>query len=377
MPTIRRVSEYRSEMRELLSVKASAETRNLVIGRMVDAIAASLTQGKKVLILSDNDGTMSPFCPKPMDSRVDPTVADAFRAYRRFAEEWVVTGGDVRRTTHVLEQSGLLVNAKCNYGAEELEWNGDVPELTFHPDTPFIEPFLEEVAEEVDRLLAARMGLPENEHALIADGDEAIAQGRYFLERKGIAVAFHPKGAGDQEAFLDQALEEAIPNCKTKWAEEAKQPSKGGPRDGFVEVAGENLHLHGNSGNRELSWNLGITKYSAVEELFDRVMPGVVIFSGDDKGDLPAIEKLHELADAGVATFNIGVINPPEPNESREGTPATILEACDVAVLSCAELGQLFGEVLRQAVCRYPTIAELSSAASQLPSRNFEAVRDL
>lgn len=214
----------------------------------------------RTLIALDFDGTLAPIVADPERSRPEPGTVEVLRALvGRGVQVAVITG---RAAATAVRLGGLdavpgLVVAGV-YGAEL--WHDGVLES---PPTPGV-------------IEALRTRLPE----IVAHGDRAV-----WIEDKRLSLVVHGRMAADPEAVLDPL------------------------REPIAALAGElGLEVHPGRGVIELRLP-GYDKGGALRRLVDRYAPRVVVFAGDDLGDLPALRAVHELGDeaAGAITgFAVG-----------------------------------------------------------------------
>jgi trehalose 6-phosphate phosphatase len=234
------------------------------------------------LLALDFDGTLAPIVPDPADSRpVAHTEATLTALAQRGAQIALITGRDART---VLELSGLdsvpgLI-VEGLYGAET--WRGG--ELTT-PATP-----------------AAIRTLRERLPVLVAEGPDH----RVWIEDKRLSLVVHGRLADDPEAALDPL------------------------RQSVAALADElGLQVHPGRGVIELRLP-GYDKAGALRRLVDQHTPNVVLFVGDDLGDLPAFAVVRELRTAGRPAWGVGVqsIEVPEVRAAAdamvEGPPGVI-----------------------------------------------------
>jgi trehalose 6-phosphate phosphatase len=235
------------------------------------------------LVATDFDGTLSTIVADPESARPLPAAVDALRRLRaEIGAVAVVSGRPVAFLAARLPVDGLVLVGQ--YGLERATEDGAVlvdPSATTHLD------------------------------AVAEAGAEAEATfPDLYVERKGrLAVAVHwrrtPGRGPDVARWAERtAARLGLARYPTKMAVELRPP-------------------------------VDVDKGSALEALgVDR---RVVVFAGDDHGDLAAFDALDRLAERGVATIRVGV-------RSSEA-PAELLARSDVEVDGPAGVAALFGRL--------------------------------
>lgn len=202
------------------------------------------------LIALDFDGTLAPIVADPQRSRPEPGTVEVLRALAAQGTQIaVITGRDAVTAIRLggLDAVPGLVVAGL-YGAEL--WQDGVLES---PPTPAV-------------IETLRARLPR----IVARGDRAV-----WVEDKRLSLVVHGRMAADPEAVLDPL------------------------REPIATLAGElGLEVHPGRGIIELRLP-GYDKGGALRRLVDRYRPRVVVFAGDDLGDLPALRTVHELRATG------------------------------------------------------------------------------
>jgi len=201
------------------------------------------------LLVTDYDGTLAPIVLDPREAYAAPGAADALRALAdRLRGVAVLTGrpvSDVLRLSDLGRVPGLLVLGR--YGLER--WSGGAVAEPVRP------PEIDVAHDVLEVLVTGEVGVT--------------------LEDKGTALAVHTRGAPDPQDAFDR-LRAAV----------AAVASAGG------------LVLE--PGRLVLEVRVpGPDKGQAIDQLVAEVAPGVVVFLGDDAGDLPAFAALERLRSAG------------------------------------------------------------------------------
>lgn len=236
----------------------------------------------------DFDGTLSEIVPDPEDARPAPGAADVLtslaEAGTRIA---VVTGRDAET---VLRLSGLAgVPGLVVSGLHGAQWWRDGT-LHSREEPAGIEPLREELT------------------TLLADADPGV-----WLEDKVLSLVVHARKAADPRAALD-ALRGPVERSAT----------------------GAGLEVIDGKGVLEIRIP-DLSKADAVTELLTPDITGT-IFGGDDIGDLPAFQAIHEWGERrGRPAIAVAV-----------GEVHEVLSAADVHLSHPADLVHWLGELLRR-----------------------------
>ncbi|MEO8888191.1 MAG: trehalose-phosphatase [Jatrophihabitantaceae bacterium] len=232
------------------------------LAELVTAVQADLPNA---LIALDFDGTLAPIVRDPADSRpVAGTLEVLTDLAGRGARIAIVTGRDaltVLSLSGLESVPGLIVEGL--YGAES--WRGGA--LTT-PPTP-----------------AAIQALRERLPAIVAGG----VDDRVWIEDKRLSLVVHGRLADDPEAALD-------------------------PLRAPVAAVGAEIGFDVHAGRGVIELRLpGFDKAGALRRLIMQASAKVVLFAGDDVGDLPAFAVIDELRSAGAAAWAVGVASPEVP----------------------------------------------------------------
>jgi trehalose 6-phosphate phosphatase len=254
---------------------------------VVGPLAANLSHA---LIALDFDGTLAPIVRDPAASRptagaVDTLIAMA-RAGARIA---VITGRDAATA---LDLGGFAaipgVVVAGLYGAEF--WHAGELDSPGQPQV-------------IDELRAELPGA-------IADVDDDI-----WIEDKRLSLVVHARRAARPEAAI-----------------EGVRPA--------VEALAARLGLETHDGKGVLEVRLpGYDKGAVLRELVARFEPSVVLFAGDDLGDVPAFEAVRVMRGTGLLAFGVAVAGASENPEA--------VEAADLRVNDPAEFVDLLGDIAR------------------------------
>lgn len=251
---------------------------------LIAAVRAALPGS---LVALDFDGTLAPIVADPADSRPAPGAVRALTALAEAgAQVALITGRDARtvlRLGGLDAVPGLVVSGL--YGAES--WCGG--ELS--------------AAEQPAVIAALRDRLP----AAVAAGDPAL-----WVEDKGLSLVVHARRAADPGAALDSV------------------------RPAVTAVAGE-LGLEVHDGRDVLEVRLaGYNKGTALRQLAERFGPSLVLFAGDDVGDLPAFAEIKALRAAGRQAWALAVVSDEVPGLADAADVRVDGPAAVVALLTAA-----------------------------------------
>jgi trehalose 6-phosphate phosphatase len=239
-----------------------------VTGTVARAEVVSALRGALpgALIALDFDGTLAPIVADPAASRPAPGAVEALTVLARAgAHIAIITGRDARTAVGLggLEVVPGLVVAG-NYGAETWQ-NGEFSA----PDEPA------QIGTLRDRLPAV---------VTAHTADPAV-----WIEDKGLSLVVHARRAANPDAEI-AALR------------------------GPVGKLAAQLGLMTHDGRNVLEVRLpGFDKGAALQQLVARFDPAVVLFAGDDLGDLPAFATIRELRGAGTPAWGVAAASSEVP----------------------------------------------------------------
>ena len=243
-------------------------------------------------VFLDLDGVLAPIAPRP-DLAVVPatTVVLLRRLLRVFGLVAIVSGRSVADARRMIDLPGLTVVG--NHGAE-VSFPGQAQASAAVPcEGPRDErlDLIERVAHELE-------------------SDERLSTAGVRLERKGLSVALHTRGSGEQAAGLAMAAAGAA-----------------AARYGLEVLRGRaviDLRIP------------GCTKGSAVTDLVGGADLVAALYVGDDGTDLDAFAALDRLhGEAGVHGVKVGVASDDGPPDLSEAADMMI-EGADVPALLAA-----------------------------------------
>jgi trehalose 6-phosphate phosphatase len=236
---------------------------------------------EQAAILCDIDGTIAPISSRFEEARVPPAATRALADLsRRYAVVACVSG---RSALDAKRLAGVGALAYAGSHGAELLWPGDTE--------PRVVPEFERYADRVHAFAASH------------DGDELRTLG-IRIEDKGPIVAFHWRGAADEDA-AHRRLEE-------------------------IAAQTDGLATHWGRKVLEVRPPVPTSKARAVEQLIARPEVRTALYGGDDTTDLDAFDALDAAVAGGQldAAVRVGVV-------SNEG-PAAIAERADLAVRGTA-----------------------------------------
>ena len=234
---------------------------------------------ERAAIFCDVDGTLAPIVRRPEDAHVPEEVSKLLgRLARRYACVTCVSGRPAAEARRLVGVGGMTYAGA--HGAELLEPGARRPRLS---------PAFASWQERVRRFAAAR---DVSELRLL----------RIRVEDKGPIVAFHWRGAPDEESARTRL--EGIAG----------------------EAEADGLAIHWGRKVLEVRPPVPFDKGQAVREVLQRSRARTALFGGDDATDLDGFAALEDLAARGTleAAILVGI-------RSDEG-PAAIVERADVVV---------------------------------------------
>jgi trehalose 6-phosphate phosphatase len=221
------------------------------------ALRAIIASPSETLIATDFDGTLAPIVDDPETAYADPgAVAALGRLGERVGAVVVITGRPARtvvRLGRFRETPGLRsMIVLGQYGVER--WNAADDQYVIPPDPPQISTLERQLPELLDSL--------------------GLADAR--IENKGRAIAVHTRSLPDPRAAF------------TRLAEPLDELAA---RHGLVVEQGKNV------------WEIrapGTDKGAALRSIVEETGARLVVFAGDDLGDLAAFRTMRDMATAGV-----------------------------------------------------------------------------
>ncbi|MCU1354301.1 MAG: trehalose-phosphatase [Acidimicrobiales bacterium] len=247
-----------------------------------DLLAAARQLPDRTALLFDFDGSLSPIVDDPAAAVPEPGVAELLTALAdRYRIVGVVSGRPVeflaRHFAPTVALSGI-------YGLEGLRGGARCD----HQSAGAWREVVDDVAAQSEARGPVGMG----------------------VEAKGLSLTLHFRTRPD---LADDVM---------SWAE--------------IQAARSGLEVRPAKMSVELHPPVGVDKGTSVSELADGAE--VVVYVGDDVGDLPAFDALDALATAGVQTVRVAV--------ASDGAPPELLARADITVAGPAELLTLLRTLL-------------------------------
>jgi trehalose 6-phosphate phosphatase len=227
----------------------------------------------RAAILTDVDGTLAPIVERPEQAAVPPRATELLAALsQRYARVGCVSGRPALEARRLVGLDGIAYAG--NHGLELLLPGSEEPRL--------------------DPALAGQERAAAEFVATLDRGE--LGELELRLEDKGPIQTLHWRGAADERAAEARAHE--------------------------IAVAAGHAHLEPRWGRKVLELRPlgGGGKDAAVAALLAEGDLAAAIYAGDDRTDLDACRRLHELRDEGrlEATVCVGVVSPEAPPELTE-----------------------------------------------------------
>ena len=244
-----------------------------------DVVGALLREPRDALVVVDFDGTLAPIVPRPEDAAPTPGAVEVLSDLASRLGGVAILSG--RPAAEVARLAGLeadsLLQVLGHYGLQR--WRAGAVESP--PPVPGV--------------AAARSRLPE----LLSDADPGVA-----VEDKEHSVAIHPRGAADPERAL-AALRPALSRLAAELGLEAV------PGRYVLELRPP-----------------GVDKGAALRALVAELGARVVVYIGDDVGDLPAYAAVESLRESGgIDGLTVAVVDPADVD-----VPAIVGEHADLVL---------------------------------------------
>lgn len=241
----------------------------------------------------DIDGTLSLIAPTPEEAKLYPGVVPLLEKARKYAHIAIMTGRSIENGAAMVNVDGLTY-----IGTHGLEWSEGLPWL--HPvrvvpeALSFITPgkYLLDLAEEN---LAGLPGI--------------------IVERKRVGGTIHYRLCPDPEQARRMILS-------------------------LLEEPARQVNMRLSEGKRvvEIKASLAVNKGQALRQFAERHHLRGLVFAGDDRTDLDAVNELARLRQAGLAALAIVV--------QHADTPPELLERADIVVQGVEGMVALLREMV-------------------------------
>lgn len=253
----------------------------------------SVLARKPLGLVFDIDGTLSPIVSVPAEARLYPGTLDLLRQAAVYAQVAILTGRGIEDGAAMVNLEGLTY-----IGSHGNEWSDGLP--TTHPVTVSAEAV--QHREAVSQLLD------------LAERNLGQLPG-LLIERKRVGGAIHYRQTADQERTRQLLLE--------MLSEPARE---------------RQLLLREGKKVIEIKSASAMDKGRALRRLAEQWKLQGLLFAGDDRTDLDAVQELALLQQTGIAAVAIAVQHP--------DTPAGLLEQADLVVQGVPGMIQLLGTLV-------------------------------
>lgn len=247
-------------------------------------------------LVFDIDGTLSPIAPTPDTARLHPEAAPLLEQARDRAGVHVAI-----LTGRAVEVGATLVNVPglTYIGTHGLEWSEGLPTPTSVQLAPGVSAYIEPGAQLLDFATHELAGVPG-----------------ILIERKRVGGTIHYRLAPQPE------------QARARILAQLQEPAR-------------RLNMRLSEGKRmvEIQPPLLINKGEALREFARRFALRGVLFAGDDRTDLDALNALAVLRTNGLATLGIAVKHP--------DTPPELLQQADVVVEEVEGMVRLLREIVQ------------------------------
>jgi trehalose 6-phosphate phosphatase len=244
-------------------------------------------------LVLDIDGTLSPIAPTPEAARLYPGVKELLEEAKMHAHVAIMTGRALEDGAAMVDVEGLTY-----IGTHGLEWSEGLPDQ--HP------------VEIVPESLAYQA---PGEHLLDLVEARLPELPGVIVQRKRIGGTLHYRLAPDPEQARRQLL-------------------------AILEEPARKANMHLSEGKRmiEVRVPLAIDKGQALRQYVQRLALQGVLFAGDDRTDLDAVQEIAHLRDKGIAALSVVV--------QHTDTLPILLESADIVVQEVAGMADLLRQIV-------------------------------
>jgi trehalose 6-phosphate phosphatase len=241
----------------------------------------------------DIDGTLSPIAPTPGEARLYPGVDNLLEEMKKYAQVVIVTGRSVENGAPIVNVEGLTY-----IGTHGMEWCDGLPST--HPVRLIseAEPYVEPGNYLLD-LVKQHLGELPN----------------VIVQYKMVGGSIHYRLAPDPQQTRKRIL-------------------------ALLEEPARQVNMRIGEGKMviEVLTPLTINKGEALRRYVQQHKLQGVLFAGDDRTDLYAIQTLAQLRQSGMNVLSVGV--------QHSDTPQEVLEQADIIVQDVAGMAQLLHEIV-------------------------------
>jgi trehalose 6-phosphate phosphatase len=266
---------------------------------MLTAEIQSVLTRRPLGLVLDIDGTLSPIAPTPEEAHLYPGVKELLERAKTLAHVAIMTGRAIEDGAAMVGIEGLTY-----IGTHGLEWSEGLPDQ--HP------------IEIVPDALAYRA---PGEYLLDLVEEHLSELPGVIVQRKRIGGTLHYRLAPDPEQARRQLL-------------------------AILEEPAAKVNMHLSEGKRmiEVRVPLAIDKGQALRQYVQRLALQGVLFAGDDRTDLDAVQEIARLRDKGMAARSIVV--------QHADTLPILLASADIVVQEVQGMADLLRQIVEILVKR-------------------------
>ncbi len=241
----------------------------------------------------DIDGTLSPIAPTPDEARIYPGVLPLLEQAKKYAHIAILTGRSIDDGAAMLNVDGLTY-----IGTHGLEWSDGLPWL--HP------------VEIVPEALAYH----ESGKYLLDLVEQHLSElPGVIVQRKRIGGTIHYRLAPDPVKTREKILS-------------------------LLEQPAQQVHMKLSEGKLavEIRVPLPVHKGWAIRTFLERHHLKAIVFAGDDRTDLDAVQEIGRMRAEGIAAFSIAV--------QHHDTLPELLAQADIVVQEVPGMVDMFHEMV-------------------------------
>lgn len=241
----------------------------------------------------DIDGTLSPIAPTPDEARIYPGVLSLLERAKKYAQIAILTGRSIDDGAGILNLDGLTY-----IGTHGLEWSDGLPWLHAVEMIPEALEYCESgkyLLDIVEQHLSELPGV--------------------IIQRKRIGGTIHYRLAPDPIGTREKLL-------------------------ALLERPAHQVHMKLSEGKLaiEIRVPLAVHKGWALRTFLERHNLKAIVFAGDDRTDLDAVEEVSRMRVEGIAALSIVV--------QHHDTLPELLEQADIVVQEVPGMVELFREMV-------------------------------
>jgi trehalose 6-phosphate phosphatase len=249
---------------------------------------------KPLGLLFDIDGTLSPIAPTPGEAYLYPGTADLLRKVSQYAHVGIVTGRAVEDGARIVNVKGLTY-----IGNHGLEWCNDLPDDSHQ---------VQVIPDAIPYVDAGKHILDFAEKELLPEFPDII------IQRKSVGGSLHYRLVPNPEQARERILAMLAKPVQT-------------------------VHMRLGEGKRviEVLAPLNENKGRSLRRYVEQIGLQGVLFAGDDRTDVFAIDEIARLRQEGLAAFSVGV--------KHADTPADLLQNANQLVQGVEEMAHLLTKI--------------------------------